>query len=88
PGDLVLGVPRARLSVTGTGTEAYVFVKLLDVETATGRAVVVDDQVRPVKLTSLSAVPRGIAFNLGGVAWQIRPGHALVVEVSSSSADH
>jgi ABC-2 type transport system ATP-binding protein len=87
-GDLAVGVPRAHLAVTGTGTEAYVFVKLLDVDTATGEAVVVDDQVRPVRFGFLSGVPQRRTIDLGGIAWQVRPGHRLVVELSTSSADH
>lgn len=87
-GDLLVGVPRAHLAVTGTGTEAYVFVKLLDVDVATGEEVVVDDQARPVKFTFLSAVPQRASVDLGGIAWQVRPGHRLYVELSTSSADH
>lgn len=86
-GATVLGVPRATLTVRGHGPEAYVFLKLLDVDGA-GRTVVVDDQVAARKISGLSVAPQTVAVDLNGVAWKVAPGHQVFVEVSSTSNDH
>lgn len=83
----LLGIPRAKVSVTGTGAEAYLFFKLLDLDAA-GNAVVVDDQVMAKKVTWLSATPQGFVIDLAGVAWKVAAGHSIAVEVASTSADH
>jgi ABC-2 type transport system ATP-binding protein len=88
PEDLTFGLPRARLVVTGTGSEADVFVKLLDVDVVTGEAVVVDDQVQARRFHGLSDNPQATSYHLAGVAWRVRRGHQLVVEVTSSSNDY
>lgn len=79
-GSTVLGVPMATIS---SGAAADVYLKLLDVD-ASGRTVVIDDQVMPQRL----AAGAQVQFDLGGVAWTVHPGHKVFVEVSGGSNTH
>jgi ABC-2 type transport system ATP-binding protein len=83
----LLGVPRARIRLSGVGVEASVFVKILDLDPA-GRAVVVDDQATALKVTGSLARPRTVSLDLAAVAWRVAPGHRIAVEVSPTSLDH
>jgi predicted acyl esterase len=82
-----VGVAGATVSVTGAGPEAYLFFKLLDVA-ADGSAVVIDDQVTPLKITNLDLqTPQSLWLDLNGVSWTVPSGHSLVLEVTSTSND-
>jgi ABC-2 type transport system ATP-binding protein len=83
----LFGVPRAEVEVTGAGSEVNLFFKLLDIA-PDGRATVIDDQVMPRKVTNLSDEPQRFTVGLGGVAWQVKPGHSLALEISTGSNDH
>jgi predicted acyl esterase len=83
----LFGVPRAEVEVTGSGPEVDLFFELLDIA-PDGRATVIDDQVMPAKVTDLSDEPQQLTVSLGGVAWRLQPGHALALEISTSSNDH
>lgn len=83
-----VGVPRATVEVTGIGPEAYVFFKLLDVA-ADGRAVVIDAQTMPLKIVDLALDASQIFdIDLAGVSWSVPEGHALVLEVTSTSNEY
>jgi ABC-2 type transport system ATP-binding protein len=83
----LLGIPHATYTYTGLGAEAYVFAKLVDVDSA-GTAVVVDDQVTPLKLTDLSPITTHTAtVALNGVAWNVLPGHQLFLELTTTSTN-
>lgn len=88
-GKTLLGLPSATFTVSAPVEfdEAYVFFKLLDVDSI-GRVTVVDDQIMARKVTDIGPVPIEISMDLVGVAWAVRPGHALFVEVTSTAYDH
>ena len=86
-GRTLLGVPEVDLAVTGTGLESYVFMRLLDVA-PDGTEIVIDDQVGAQKVVNLSDVAQQSTVELPGVAWEVASGHELVLELTSTSADH
>jgi ABC-2 type transport system ATP-binding protein len=86
-GATIVGAPKLDLTISGAGTEAYLFFKLLD-QAPDGSLTVVDDQVTPHKFVGLSSKPTRVSIGLGGVAWRIERGHRLLLEVSTSSNDY
>jgi ABC-2 type transport system ATP-binding protein len=86
-GAVLLGVPQATVSVSGTGAELYLFFELLDVA-PDGTVRTVDDQVMAKKVTWLSSVPQVVEVDLGGVAWRMDPGHELFLQIATTSSDH
>lgn len=90
-GATILGVPTARVTVTGMSAppnnEAYLFFKLIDVDAA-GKQVVIDDQVAARKITGVSATAQSFTMDLNGVSWKVLPGHKVLVEVTPTSLDH
>lgn len=85
----IVGVPRLNVAVKGTGLEAYAFFKLVDYNTATKAKTVIDDQVTAHKFTGLGSTQEQYAtIDMAGVSWEIKPGHLVYLEVTSTSNDH
>ncbi|GAA4847002.1 CocE/NonD family hydrolase [Saccharopolyspora rosea] len=80
----LVGVPAAELSVTGTGPEAHLFVKLVDRE----RGQVVNLQEAPLRVTGLSGTPQRFRIDMPGLAYTLPPGHHLDLQVATSSLMH
>jgi ABC-2 type transport system ATP-binding protein len=80
----VVGVPRVSLHGTVTGVQGYVFLELVD-RAPDGIRVTVDDQVMPVSLEGGQVDMRA---GLHGVAWRLRPGHVLELEVTTGSTQY
>lgn len=84
-GDLELvGIPRARLTVSGTGSVAHLFLKLVDRETGE----VVNLQETPVRVENLSGESRTIEVPMSGIAYTLPEGHHLDLQVSTTSVMH
>lgn len=80
----ILGIPSVKLTGTVVGARAFVFLELVDVA-PDGTRVTVDDQVTPVSLPG-GAIEHELPLN--GIAWRLEPGHALELEISTSSAQY
>ncbi|HEX2029824.1 MAG TPA: CocE/NonD family hydrolase [Actinomycetota bacterium] len=80
----IVGIPEVQLSGSVTGVRAFVFFELVDVA-PDGTRVTVDDQVMPLALDG-GPVDRTVALN--GIAWRLRPGHALELEVTTGSSQY
>lgn len=78
----LVGTPRATLRLTGTGSGAFLFVKLVDRETGE----VVNYQETPVRVGPLSATPQEVTVDLVPIAHTLPAGHHLDVQVATSSA--
>lgn len=50
--------------------------------------MVVDDQVTPHRVKSLSPSPQRVSVDLAGIAWRVNEGHRLFLEVTTTSNDH
>ncbi|MPZ62326.1 MAG: hypothetical protein GEU93_13735 [Propionibacteriales bacterium] len=84
-GDLELvGVPKARLAVSGIGPEAHLFLKLVDREAGE----VVNLQETPVRVENLSAEPQRLHVTMSGVAYTLPEGNHLDLQVSTTSLMH
>jgi ABC-2 type transport system ATP-binding protein len=83
----IVGAPTLDLTLSGTGSEAFLFFKLLD-QAPNGSLVVVDDQVTPRKFVGLSSIPTHLSMALGAVAWRVERGHRLLLEISTSSNEY
>jgi ABC-2 type transport system ATP-binding protein len=86
-GELLVGVPRARLRVSGTGPGAHLFVKIVDREANH----VLGMQETPVRVGLLSAETQTIELELAALAYRVPAEHHVDVQISTSSlqfADH
>jgi ABC-2 type transport system ATP-binding protein len=77
----VVGVPTVNVTGTVTGVQAYVFLELID-RAPDGTRVTVDDQVMPV---SIQGGEVRLRTALHGVAWRLKPGHVLELELTTGS---
>jgi len=80
----ILGVPKVSLRGKVAGTDAVVFLELVDIG-PDGTAVTVDDQTMPIRLKS-GKVRKTV--NLHGISWILRPGHKLALEVTTGSGQY
>jgi X-Pro dipeptidyl-peptidase C-terminal non-catalytic domain len=80
----VVGIPRVRLRGEVTGVQGYAFFELVDVA-PDGTRVTVDDQVMAMAMPGGEVDER---LALHGVAWRLRPGHRLELEVTTGSAQY
>lgn len=76
----VTGVPRAQVEVTGVGTEAFLFFRLVDATTG----AVLDDQVQALRLP----VGGSAEIDLVGVSYVVPAGHQLALQVATSDFAH
>lgn len=84
-GDLELvGIPTARLTVSGTGPATHLFLKLVDREAGE----VVNLQETPVRVDDLAAEPPELDVTMSGVAYTLPEGHHLDLQVSTTSLMH
>lgn len=84
-GDLELvGIPKARLTVSGTGTTAHLFFKLVDRESGE----VVNLQETPVRVEDLGGGRQTIEVPMSGIAYTLPEGHHLDLQVSTTSVMH
>lgn len=93
PGVQIVGIPRVRVVATSltNAPESYAFFKLVDVDTTTGEATVIDDQTTALKIAwagALVGARRVVEIDLAGVAWSVEPGHQVSLEISPTSNDH
>lgn len=79
----VVGVPRVRLTGTGTGLTSQVHLELVDLA-PDGTRVTLDDQTMPWRFAGTA--DRTVALH--GVAWRLRPGHRLELEVTTGSTQY
>jgi ABC-2 type transport system ATP-binding protein len=87
----VAGIGHATITVSGVGTEAFLFFRLVDLDScnaARTSCVVLDNQTQayriPVSLFSSSTA----TIDLIGVGYQLPPGHTLGLQVSTSDFAH
>ncbi|MGP3951158.1 CocE/NonD family hydrolase [Streptomyces sp. 7N604] len=81
----LFGMPKATLSLTGTGAPAAdLFLKLVDRESGE----VVNLQEQAVRVEELSTHPRQLSLDLSGVAYSLPAGHHLDLQVATSSASY
>ncbi|MCA1702822.1 MAG: hypothetical protein LC808_05945 [Actinobacteria bacterium] len=80
----MFGIPKVRLTGKVTGTDAQVFLELVDVS-RDGNRVTIDDQTMPVKLKTGDVSKR---VRLHGVSWLLRPGHKLFLEITTGSQQY
>ncbi|MDP8962109.1 MAG: alpha/beta hydrolase [Actinomycetota bacterium] len=80
----LVGIPSARLRVTGIGPTAHLFLKLVDREAGE----VVNLQETPLLVSSLGEVPRTFALDLAGIAYTLPAGHHLDLQVATTSLMH
>lgn len=78
----IVGIPTARITVSGQGPAAHLFVKLVDRESDH----VVNLQEAAIRLEGLGGEPRTIDLDLVGVAYTLPEGHHLDFQVSTTSA--
>lgn len=84
-GDLELvGIPTARLAVSGTGPAAHLFLKLVDREAGE----VVNLQEASLRVTDLTAEPQRLDVTMPGIAYTLPEGHHLDLQVSTTSLMH
>lgn len=83
PAELV-GIPRARVRVTGIGPETHLFLKLVDRETGQ----VVNLQEAPLRVTGLSPGAQEFVVEMPGIAYTLNRGHHLDLQVSTTSLMH
>lgn len=76
----ILGIPRARLSLTGTGG-SHLFVKLIDREANH----VLNVQELPLRVEGLGAVPQVVETDLVGLAYSLPAGHHLDLQIATTS---
>ncbi len=85
----VIGSPRVRLQFTGSRSEAFAFVRLVDVA-PDGRRVIPRGLVTAVWLLDMPPLgtERGLhrEVSLPPIAWRLAPGHRFDVEVASTDA--
>lgn len=88
-GSRILGAVRLDIEATGVGTEAYQFFKLVDFDPVAKVKTVIDDQVTALKLVGLGLTqPVFATVDLAAVAWEVRPGHRIYLEITPTSNDH
>lgn len=88
-GAQILGSGRVDLDVTGLGTEATIFLKLVDYDTVTKKKTVIDDQVTALKVTGFGQTQSAYAsVDLAGVAWKVLKNHHIYLEITPTSNDH
>ncbi len=80
----LVGIPTARVEVSGTGEAVHLFLKLVDRETGQ----VVNLQEASLEVSELSPVPREFRVRMPGVAYTLPPGHHLDLQVSTTSTMH
>ena len=80
----LVGVPTVNVTGTVTGVQGYVFVELID-RAPDGTRVTVDDQVMPV---SIEGGEVRLRTALHGVAWRLKPGHVLELELTTGSTQY
>jgi ABC-2 type transport system ATP-binding protein len=80
----IVGVPRVRLTGEATGVTAFAFFELVD-EAPDGTLTTVDDQTMPIRLAS-GEVKETLALH--GVSWLLKPGHKLLLEVTTGSTQY
>ncbi|HVL49249.1 MAG TPA: CocE/NonD family hydrolase [Candidatus Thermoplasmatota archaeon] len=79
----VTGIPRATVTVEGTGAEAFVFLRLVDLKTKR----TLDEQTTPLRLP-LGNGPAMATVDLVGVSYVLPAGHGLGLEVTTSDWIH
>ncbi|MFN2556106.1 MAG: CocE/NonD family hydrolase [Nitriliruptorales bacterium] len=80
----LVGIPTARLRVSGVGTAAHLFLKLVDREAGE----VVNLQETPLLVAPLSHAPRTFGLDLSGIAYSPTAGHHLDLQVATTSLMH
>jgi ABC-2 type transport system ATP-binding protein len=80
----IVGVPKVRLTGEVTGVTAFAFLELVD-EAPDGTLTTVDDQTMPIRLAS-GEVKETLALH--GVSWLLKPGHKLLLEVTTGSTQY
>lgn len=80
----LVGIPAARLSVSGAGPAAHLFLKLVDREAGE----VVNLQETPVRVEDLDGDPQQVEVPMSGVAYTLPAGHHLDLQVSTTSLMH
>lgn len=80
----IVGIPRVRLSATLTGVGGVLFFELVD-RGPDGTLTTVDDQTMPLRV---AAGETAETLELHGVSWLLKPGHSLLLEVTTGSTQY
>ncbi|MBA0124365.1 hypothetical protein H0B56_02285 [Haloechinothrix sp. YIM 98757] len=80
----LVGIPRARLEVSGEGQAMHLMLKLVDREAGE----VVNLQETPVRVTDLAGEPQRFDIPMSGIAYTLPEGHHLDLQVSTTSVMH
>ncbi|MHB8584383.1 MAG: S15 peptidase family protein [Thermoplasmatota archaeon] len=83
-GHQVTGIGHVHIAVTGVGTEAFLFFRLVDMNTG----AVLDNQTQAYRIPVSPLSTSEANVDLIGVSYQIPAGHTLGLEISTSDFAH